>query len=94
MTRQNRGAVAAAGHSSSDADLQRDEMETDGMSGGIKLQKACIHCRRSKVKCVHEGKPPCRRCKDANQECKFRLRAVSRSSINVLSMPLNSLLIR
>lgn len=43
----------------------------------VKQQKACIHCRKSKVKCQHEGAPPCRRCIDGNLECKFRLRAVS-----------------
>ncbi|PWN52863.1 hypothetical protein IE53DRAFT_244900 [Violaceomyces palustris] len=41
----------------------------------IKPQKACVLCRRSKVKCVHEGGPPCKRCVDNKLECKFRLRA-------------------
>ncbi|SPO22817.1 probable conserved hypothetical Ustilaginaceae-specific protein [Ustilago trichophora] len=43
----------------------------------VKPQKACVLCRRSKVKCIHDGAPPCKRCKDTNQEaqCKFRLRA-------------------
>lgn len=27
------------------------------------------------VKCVHEGRPPCRRCREIHLECKFRLRA-------------------
>ncbi|CAO1614530.1 unnamed protein product [Parajaminaea phylloscopi] len=48
---------------------------SDGKGDPQKQQKACIHCRKSKVKCVHEGGPPCRRCRDANLECKFRLRA-------------------
>ncbi|GAC99011.1 hypothetical protein PHSY_006608 [Pseudozyma hubeiensis SY62] len=43
----------------------------------VKPQKACVLCRRSKVKCIHDGAPPCKRCKDTQQEaqCKFRLRA-------------------
>uniref|UniRef100_V5F1F5 Zn(2)-C6 fungal-type domain-containing protein n=1 Tax=Kalmanozyma brasiliensis (strain GHG001) TaxID=1365824 RepID=V5F1F5_KALBG len=43
----------------------------------VKPQKACVLCRRSKVKCIHDGAPPCKRCRDTNQEaqCKFRLRA-------------------
>lgn len=45
--------------------------------GEIKPQKACQSCRRSKVRCVHDGQPPCKRCSDQNIECKFRLRAVS-----------------
>ncbi|KAK0566783.1 hypothetical protein OC861_003062 [Tilletia horrida] len=43
--------------------------------GEVKPQKACVACRRSKVKCQHDGGPPCRRCLDSGQECKFRLRA-------------------
>ncbi|KAK0532853.1 hypothetical protein OC835_003202 [Tilletia horrida] len=43
--------------------------------GELKPQKACVGCRRSKVKCIHDGGPPCRRCLDTGQECKFRLRA-------------------
>ncbi|CDW98324.1 hypothetical protein [Sporisorium scitamineum] len=43
----------------------------------VKPQKACVLCRRSKVKCIHDGAPPCKRCRDTHQEaqCKFRLRA-------------------
>ncbi|EPQ29557.1 uncharacterized protein PFL1_02776 [Pseudozyma flocculosa PF-1] len=41
----------------------------------VKPQKACVLCRRSKVKCIHEGGPPCKRCQDTKSECKFRLRA-------------------
>ncbi|KAN0059757.1 hypothetical protein ACQY0O_008330 [Thecaphora frezii] len=41
----------------------------------IKPQKACVLCRRSKVKCIHEGGPPCKRCQDNKTDCKFRLRA-------------------
>ncbi|KAE8251180.1 hypothetical protein A4X13_0g4113 [Tilletia indica] len=43
--------------------------------GELKPQKACVGCRRSKVKCIHDGGPPCRRCSESGQECKFRLRA-------------------
>lgn len=55
----------------------KDEVNVGVLQGEVKPQKACVNCRRSKVKCVHDGGPPCRRCKDSKQECKFRLRAVS-----------------
>ncbi|CAO1639049.1 unnamed protein product [Sympodiomycopsis kandeliae] len=56
--------------------LERDPSSSNSkMDGSSKQQKACIHCRKSKVKCVNEGGPPCRRCLDGNLECKFRLRA-------------------
>ncbi|KAL4778074.1 PLP-dependent transferase [Aspergillus varians] len=31
-------------------------------SSGMRLSISCDHCRQSKVKCVHDGHPPCRRC--------------------------------
>lgn len=55
----------------------KGESSTGTSSNEVRPQKACVACRRSKVKCVHDGGPPCRRCKDSKQECKFRLRAVS-----------------
>ncbi|PWN19308.1 hypothetical protein BCV69DRAFT_284454 [Microstroma glucosiphilum] len=37
--------------------------------------KACVNCRRSKVKCVNDGSGgPCRRCVDIKLECKWRVR--------------------
>lgn len=67
------------GSPTSPNDIKGSQFEDDNgygsTKGDVKPQKACVQCRRSKVKCVHEGGPPCRRCRDTKQECKFRLRA-------------------
>ncbi|RAL12643.1 transcription factor domain-containing protein [Aspergillus homomorphus CBS 101889] len=34
----------------------------------MRLSISCDSCRRSKVKCVHDGQPPCRRCQRLNRE--------------------------
>ncbi|SPO23224.1 uncharacterized protein UTRI_01902 [Ustilago trichophora] len=41
-----------------------------------KVMGACSSCRRSKVKCEHEGTAPCRRCKNGGYECTFKPREV------------------
>lgn len=33
----------------------------------MRLSISCHHCRQSKVKCVHDGHPPCRRCLRLNR---------------------------
>lgn len=33
----------------------------------MRLSISCDHCRQSKVKCVHDGHPPCRRCLRLNR---------------------------
>lgn len=38
---------------------------------------ACSSCRRSKVKCDHEGTAPCRRCKNGGYECTFKPKELS-----------------
>ncbi|CDM36689.1 transcriptional regulator family: Fungal Specific TF [Penicillium roqueforti] len=36
----------------------------------MRLSISCDACRQAKVKCLHEGQPPCQRClKNKNQEC-------------------------
>lgn len=78
-----------------------DESGFGPTKGEVKPQKACVQCRRSKVKCVHEGGPPCRRCTDTKQECKFRLRADDETwrertdeTLNKLSVALDTLISR
>ncbi|SPO21915.1 uncharacterized protein UTRI_01902_B [Ustilago trichophora] len=39
-----------------------------------KVVGACSSCRRSKVKCEHEGTAPCKRCKNGGYECTFKPR--------------------
>ncbi|KAH8693711.1 hypothetical protein BGW36DRAFT_209571 [Talaromyces proteolyticus] len=40
-----------------------------------KPTKACVNCRRQKMKCQVDDAPPCRRCKSLKTECIFRPRA-------------------
>ncbi|RAK80643.1 Zn(II)2Cys6 transcription factor [Aspergillus fijiensis CBS 313.89] len=40
-----------------------------------RLKHAAINCRRLKMKCVADGKPPCRRCRHTNAACIFRPRS-------------------
>ncbi|KAL4963953.1 pyridoxal phosphate-dependent transferase [Aspergillus stella-maris] len=46
-----------------------DETEVDKLDDGrkMRLSISCDSCRRSKVKCVHDGHPPCRRCLRLNR---------------------------
>ena len=37
---------------------------------------ACSSCRRSKVKCEHDGTAPCKRCKNGGYECAFKPREI------------------
>lgn len=60
-------SAAAAGNGASGAG------SSTGEGTKQQQQRACVACRRSKVRCVHEGEPPCRRCADTRQECKFRV---------------------
>jgi Fungal Zn(2)-Cys(6) binuclear cluster domain len=68
-----------SGSPASSNDVKGFQFEDDNgfapTKGDVKPQKACVQCRRSKVKCVHDGGPPCKRCTDTKQDCKFRLRA-------------------
>ncbi|KAL4923630.1 pyridoxal phosphate-dependent transferase [Aspergillus undulatus] len=43
-----------------------DETEVDRLLK-MRLSISCDHCRQSKVKCVHDGRPPCRRCLRLNR---------------------------
>ncbi|KAJ6175775.1 hypothetical protein N7485_002689 [Penicillium canescens] len=42
---------------------------------GPKPTKACINCRRLKMKCEVSGPPPCRRCRQNQTACVFKPRA-------------------
>ncbi|KAJ6004557.1 hypothetical protein N7522_006202 [Penicillium canescens] len=47
----------------------------------MRLSISCDACRQAKVKCVHEGQPPCQRCqKTKNQECSLSDPRVARKS--------------
>ncbi|PWN38275.1 uncharacterized protein FA14DRAFT_24955 [Meira miltonrushii] len=78
-TKRQLSSYSKDGSPISPTDIKGSQFEDDNgfgsTKGDVKPQKACVQCRRSKVKCVHEGGPPCRRCTDTKQECKFRLRA-------------------
>ncbi|CAL5873746.1 uncharacterized protein PFLUO_LOCUS8028 [Penicillium psychrofluorescens] len=42
---------------------------------GPKPTKACVNCRRLKMRCEVAGPPPCRRCRQTNTACVFKPRA-------------------
>ncbi|KAJ5175266.1 uncharacterized protein N7482_001143 [Penicillium canariense] len=42
---------------------------------GPKPTKACVNCRRLKMKCEVSGAPPCRRCRHTQTACVFKPRA-------------------
>ncbi|CAI7662900.1 unnamed protein product [Penicillium glandicola] len=42
---------------------------------GPKPTKACVNCRRLKMKCEVSGPPPCRRCRHTRTACVFKPRA-------------------
>ncbi|KAK9580130.1 hypothetical protein V6Z90_008159 [Aspergillus fumigatus] len=42
---------------------------------GPKPTKACVNCRRLKMKCEVDGAPPCRRCRHTNAPCIFKPRS-------------------
>ncbi|PWZ00530.1 hypothetical protein BCV70DRAFT_160571 [Testicularia cyperi] len=46
----------------------------DDPNGPRKALGACSSCRRSKVKCEHDGTAPCKRCKNGGYECTFKPR--------------------
>lgn len=55
-----------------------EERGTDrnGNNQDTKAQKACLNCRRSKLKCeISTAGPPCKRCATRNAQCRFTGRA-------------------
>ncbi|WVQ82792.1 hypothetical protein IAT38_004924 [Cryptococcus sp. DSM 104549] len=40
-----------------------------------KSNKACLNCRKQKMKCEIESEPPCRRCRNAKVPCLFKVRS-------------------
>ncbi|KAF7718039.1 Fungal Zn(2)-Cys(6) binuclear cluster domain-containing protein [Penicillium ucsense] len=46
-----------------------------GVMSGPKPTKACVNCRRLKMKCEVSGAPPCRRCRHNQVPCIFKPRA-------------------
>ncbi|GLA56896.1 hypothetical protein AtubIFM54640_000558 [Aspergillus tubingensis] len=48
---------------------------TKAITLGPKPTKACVNCRRLKMKCVVDGTPPCRRCRHTKASCVFRPRS-------------------
>ncbi|KAE8147696.1 hypothetical protein BDV25DRAFT_29110 [Aspergillus avenaceus] len=48
---------------------------TDAIVLGPKPTKACVNCRRLKMKCEVDGPAPCRRCRHSNTACVFKPRS-------------------
>ena len=69
------GSSVGAGSPSYAGDVT-GEISGQGQDQPNKVQKACVNCRRAKTKCVNfNSEPPCERCKQMKQACKFRLRS-------------------
>ncbi|KAL7411341.1 hypothetical protein BDY24DRAFT_136402 [Mrakia frigida] len=52
--------------------VKEDEKEEGGKN---RTGKACLNCRRQKMKCEGGDNPPCARCKASNSDCIFKPRA-------------------
>ncbi|KAJ5108978.1 hypothetical protein N7456_005653 [Penicillium angulare] len=58
---------------------------------GPKPTKACVNCRRLKMKCEVSGKPPCRRCRHTQTSCVFKPRANASAIHDLLDEQRNDL---
>ncbi len=56
------------------ADAPRSYSPDASDAGRNKVVGACSSCRRSKVRCEHDGTAPCKRCKNGGYECAFKPR--------------------
>ncbi|KAB8074849.1 hypothetical protein BDV29DRAFT_116141 [Aspergillus leporis] len=61
--------------------------KTDAIVLGPKPTKACVNCRRLKMKCEVDGAPPCRRCRHTNSACVFKPRSNAAAAHEVMPMP-------
>ncbi|CAI7660752.1 unnamed protein product [Penicillium palitans] len=53
---------------------------------GPKPTKACVNCRRLKMKCEVSGPPPCRRCRHTRVACVFKPRANASAMHELMEM--------
>ncbi|KAH3951409.1 hypothetical protein HBI56_079290 [Parastagonospora nodorum] len=53
--------------------------------GGVRPTKACVECRRQKMKCEPAHGGPCRRCRNSKIECVFKPRANARQPTATVS---------
>ncbi|KAG5661746.1 hypothetical protein KAF25_003985 [Fusarium avenaceum] len=66
-----------------------EDRETTDESAALKARKACINCRKQKMKCVIQGSnETCRRCRRAGLPCVFVPRA-NAAQLPLLSEPLD-----
>ncbi|KAL5115650.1 hypothetical protein ACEQ8H_006449 [Pleosporales sp. CAS-2024a] len=64
-------------------ELIRERYRAAGLSaGGARPTKACVECRRQKMRCEPVQGGPCRRCRNSKIECVFRPRANARLPAN------------
>ncbi|KAF5863693.1 hypothetical protein ETB97_009626 [Aspergillus alliaceus] len=61
--------------------------KSDAIVMGPKPTKACVNCRRLKMKCEVDGTPPCRRCRHANSACVFKPRSNAAAAQEIVSFP-------
>lgn len=48
--------------------------DQDGSSKSTRTTRACLHCRRQKMRCEGSDNPPCKRCKNNMLDCVFERR--------------------
>ncbi|KOS47128.1 hypothetical protein ACN38_g1973 [Penicillium nordicum] len=61
-------------------------MKRSGAMVGPKPTKACVNCRRLKMKCEVSGPPPCRRCRHTRAACVFKPRANASAMHELMEM--------
>ncbi|KAJ5170468.1 uncharacterized protein N7500_003251 [Penicillium coprophilum] len=61
-------------------------MKRTGAMVGPKPTKACVNCRRLKMKCEVSGPPPCRRCRHTRTACIFKPRANASAVYEIMEM--------
>lgn len=72
-----RGSISSSSSASTSgdvADAPRSYSPDASDAGRNKVVGACSSCRRSKVRCEHDGTAPCKRCKNGGYECAFKPR--------------------
>ncbi|KAE8134275.1 hypothetical protein BDV38DRAFT_163199 [Aspergillus pseudotamarii] len=60
--------------------------KSDAIVLGPKPTKACVNCRRLKMKCEVDGTPPCRRCRHADAACVFKPRSNAAAAHEIVSL--------
>ncbi|BFZ54269.1 hypothetical protein PYCC9005_001302 [Savitreella phatthalungensis] len=61
--------TTAEGNSPRPSGPSRADSEEQHWRKSVRTPIACLACRRSKIKCRHNGAPPCRHCSQSGKQC-------------------------